>query len=946
MLAAQPDVQAVSCGAVLSTYQRARVEFVCARLGLVPLAFLWQQPQRPLLARIVASGLRAVLVKVAAYGLTQKHMTRELGDLRPELEALNDEIGVSVCGEGGEYETFTLFCPRLFARGRLVVDEWNIVGSTRDDIWRAVPVRWRVEPLSEQDVTAAAALGWPENTTTAAAAQQQPEEPVTAPDADEVQSELAPALAAERALLPALASTATEKAAASVQLLPRFAVRADAQLECTGVVSAWQLPAVRSAAAAASAEAVAHITHALVAPSLPPAATVTSAASATDSASEAVDAAVRTVATSLYLPAAALRAPAAGAESGFAAANRHYARFFGGGPPARACVGLARAEASAADRTPPAASAEDGLPHGPWSLEGFVDANKNNTAHLQQLQQQSCDNTSSSSSSCVAGSALLARGRAAAGASYLHVQSRSAWAPANIGPYAQGTAAGALCFLAGQIGLRAAEMALEPAALAQLLLAAQHTHAVARGALRGPLRNGCVAGLLFVAEAALAQPALLQPAPAARALALTMRAAARASKVRDADDDEEQDENAGDCEPEEDAEDAPCAAEELHSAARLLLGDASGAAGDARTGRVFPRARKSGSAAVDGAEDEEVEEDLFEFGRNGRLVRKGAAAAAAAAEEEDDPEQDSPAARDTDETALFFPFGAALAADFALADAALHSASAPESQTDGAAAIVVRSSHRVASRLTAHAPLLVVPVAALPREALWEFQVPAAVQVAVAAAAPRRAAALAAVLPSCAGPLLVTARALALPRALCSIQVTVLARAGAVASSGAASDVLALAWWLLARVAADAVTCAGAQWPGATANGSASAAPVDLVTATVLYASAVPHSAVATAAARAETAAAGAGAATVGPWVRATLLPCATLACSVGGARAVVREVLANRSALVPPAPRMATASELERVAREDDLVALLDGQIVLANLDNMAQDKVTSITV
>lgn len=46
-------LQAVASGAIASDYQRTRVERVCARLGLVSLAYLWQQPQVPLLQRMV-----------------------------------------------------------------------------------------------------------------------------------------------------------------------------------------------------------------------------------------------------------------------------------------------------------------------------------------------------------------------------------------------------------------------------------------------------------------------------------------------------------------------------------------------------------------------------------------------------------------------------------------------------------------------------------------------------------------------------------------------------------------------------------------------------------------------------------------------------------------------------------------------------------------------------
>jgi len=37
--------RAVTSGAILSDYQRLRMEAVCADLGLVSLSYLWRQPQ-------------------------------------------------------------------------------------------------------------------------------------------------------------------------------------------------------------------------------------------------------------------------------------------------------------------------------------------------------------------------------------------------------------------------------------------------------------------------------------------------------------------------------------------------------------------------------------------------------------------------------------------------------------------------------------------------------------------------------------------------------------------------------------------------------------------------------------------------------------------------------------------------------------------------------------
>ena len=43
--AGETGAEAVSVGAILSDYQRVRVESVCTRLGLTSLAFLWRRDQ-------------------------------------------------------------------------------------------------------------------------------------------------------------------------------------------------------------------------------------------------------------------------------------------------------------------------------------------------------------------------------------------------------------------------------------------------------------------------------------------------------------------------------------------------------------------------------------------------------------------------------------------------------------------------------------------------------------------------------------------------------------------------------------------------------------------------------------------------------------------------------------------------------------------------------------
>ena len=63
-----PEVGAVCCGAVLSTYQRLRVESVCTRLGLRSVAPLWQRPQAELVDEMIAAGVEAVRAMHTRFG--------------------------------------------------------------------------------------------------------------------------------------------------------------------------------------------------------------------------------------------------------------------------------------------------------------------------------------------------------------------------------------------------------------------------------------------------------------------------------------------------------------------------------------------------------------------------------------------------------------------------------------------------------------------------------------------------------------------------------------------------------------------------------------------------------------------------------------------------------------------------------------------------------------
>lgn len=135
VMAAHPEVNAVSTGAILSDYQRTRVESVALRLGLAPLSYLWQYPHLPpatqtsLLEDMAAVGQDSRIIKVASGGMDDSFLWQNVADLRTKTRLVKaaqrfgtDGDGAAL-GEGGEYETLAIAGPAPLWKARIVVGE-------------------------------------------------------------------------------------------------------------------------------------------------------------------------------------------------------------------------------------------------------------------------------------------------------------------------------------------------------------------------------------------------------------------------------------------------------------------------------------------------------------------------------------------------------------------------------------------------------------------------------------------------------------------------------------------------------------------------------------------------------------------------------------------------------------------------------------------------------
>ena len=123
------DVDGVVSGAVWSDYQWDRMNIVCGDLGLKFIAPMWRKDQDMLLDEIIASGIKAVIVGVYAEGLDESWLGRPIdAACARDLKKLRAKYGISIMGEGGEYESMTLDAP-MFRHG-------FTLGETRKDMER------------------------------------------------------------------------------------------------------------------------------------------------------------------------------------------------------------------------------------------------------------------------------------------------------------------------------------------------------------------------------------------------------------------------------------------------------------------------------------------------------------------------------------------------------------------------------------------------------------------------------------------------------------------------------------------------------------------------------------------------------------------------------------------------------------------------------------------
>ncbi|MEL9914735.1 MAG: diphthine--ammonia ligase [Thermoplasmatales archaeon] len=100
-------------GAVESEYQRTRLEQICCKYDLIPFFPLWRKDNESIIMEFIQTGSSGIFTSVAAEGLDEGLLGKEINlSSLNYLKKIREKYGISLIGEGGEYETLVT-CPNF-----------------------------------------------------------------------------------------------------------------------------------------------------------------------------------------------------------------------------------------------------------------------------------------------------------------------------------------------------------------------------------------------------------------------------------------------------------------------------------------------------------------------------------------------------------------------------------------------------------------------------------------------------------------------------------------------------------------------------------------------------------------------------------------------------------------------------------------------------------------
>ena len=121
-------IDGIVTGAVESVYQASRIQKICNELNIECFNPLWQKNQFELLEELIKNKFKIIITGVFAYPFDKSWLGRRIDEnFIREIRKLNEKYKINPAGEGGEFESFVLWCP-LFKK-ELKIKPLEINGS-------------------------------------------------------------------------------------------------------------------------------------------------------------------------------------------------------------------------------------------------------------------------------------------------------------------------------------------------------------------------------------------------------------------------------------------------------------------------------------------------------------------------------------------------------------------------------------------------------------------------------------------------------------------------------------------------------------------------------------------------------------------------------------------------------------------------------------------------
>jgi len=118
----QYGIEGVVTGAIFSVYQATRIQQLCHELGLWCFNPLWHTAQEEYMQALTDKGFEVIISGVFSAPFDESWLGRRIDQASLAcLKKYSEQYGITLTGEGGEYETFVVDAP--FFKKRIEIQE-------------------------------------------------------------------------------------------------------------------------------------------------------------------------------------------------------------------------------------------------------------------------------------------------------------------------------------------------------------------------------------------------------------------------------------------------------------------------------------------------------------------------------------------------------------------------------------------------------------------------------------------------------------------------------------------------------------------------------------------------------------------------------------------------------------------------------------------------------